>query len=96
MGIILNKNDLTLNHLFDNKQIEYDCCVYSIEHDNKLINNFNKNIIQRYFKNNENFDITKNYNQIIDWLINKKIKNLILPYETVGNIIFNNEKFKKN
>ena len=37
LGIILNKNDLTLNHIFDNKQIEYDCCVYSIKHENKLI-----------------------------------------------------------
>jgi len=96
LGIILNKNDLTLNHIFDNKEVEYDCCVYSIEHENNLINNFNKNIIQDILKNNKNCDFTENYSQIIDWLINKKIKNLILPYETVGNNLFNNDKFKKN
>ena len=44
-------------------------------------------------KNNKNFEITENYNQIFDWLIKKKIKKLILPYETVGNKIFDNEKF---
>ena len=72
----------------------YECCVYSTEHENKLVNEFNKNIIQDIIKNNKNFEITENYNQIFDWLTNKKIKNLILPYETVGNKIFNNEKFK--
>ena len=94
LGIIINKNDLTLNHIFENKQITYECCIYSIKHENKLIDEFNKNIIQDILKNNKNFELTENYNQIIDWLINKKIKYLILPYETVGNRIFNNEKFK--
>ena len=94
LGIILNKNDLTLNHIFENKQITYECSVYLIEHENKLINEFNKNIVQDILKNNKNFELNENYNQIIDWLINKKIKNLILPYETVGNEIFNYEKFK--
>ena len=28
-------------------------------------------------------------------MIKKKIKNLILPYETVGNKIFDNDKFEK-
>ena len=94
LGIILNKNDLTLNHIFEDKQLTYECCVYSIEHANKLINEFNKNIIQDILKNNKNFQFTEKYNQIIEWLINKKIKNLILPFETVGNNIFNNVKFK--
>ncbi len=94
LGIILNKNDLTLNHIFENKKIAYDCCVYSVEHDNKLINEFNKNIIQDILNSNKNLEITENYNQIINWLVRKKIKNLIIPYETVGNIILNNPKFK--
>ena len=94
LGIILNRNDLSLNHIFENKKMTYECCVYSTEHENKLVNEFNKNIIQDIIKNNKNFEITENYNQIFDWLINKKIKNLILPYETVGNKIFNVEKFK--
>ncbi len=94
LGIILNKNDLTLNHIFENMKIAYDCCIFSIKHENKLINKFNKNIIQDILKNNKNFALFENYNQIINWLINKKIKNLILPYETVGNKILNNEKFK--
>ena len=75
--------------------ITYKCCVYSSEHENKLVNEFNKNIIQDIIKNNKNFEITENYNQIFDWLIKKKIKKLILPYETVGNKIFDNEKFKQ-
>ena len=94
LGIILNKNDLSLNHIFEDKKLAYDCCVYSIEHENKMVDEFNKKIIEDILKNNKNFEITENYNQIIDWLINKKIKNLILPYETVGNNILNNEKFK--
>ena len=59
-----------------------------------MINDFNISIIQDILKKNKNFEFTENYNQIIDWLIKKKIEQLILPYETVGNRIFNNEKFK--
>ena len=95
LGIILNKNDLSLNQIFENKKIAYQCCVYTTEHENKLVNEFNKNIIQDITKNNKNFEITENFSQIFDWLTNKKIKNLIVPYETVGNKIFNVEKFKK-
>ena len=94
LGIILNKNDLTLNHIFENKKVTYDCCIYFIEHDNNLINSFNKNIVQDILNNNKNFDIAENLSQLIDWLIRKKIKNLILPYETVGNVILNNANFK--
>ena len=96
LGIILNRNDLSLNQIFENKKIAYQCCVYSTEHENKLVNEFNNNIIQDILKNNKNFEITKNFSQIFDWLTNKKIKYLIIPYETVGNKIFNVEKFKKN
>ena len=95
LGIILNRNDLSLNQIFENEKIAYQCCVYTTEHENKLVNEFNKNIIQDITKNNKNFEITENFNQIFDWLTNKKIKNLIIPYETVGNKIFNVEKFKK-
>jgi deoxyribodipyrimidine photo-lyase len=94
LGIILNKNDLSLNYIFENMKTTYECCVYSIEHENKLVNEFNNNILQDIMKNNNSFEITENFNQIFDWLTNKKIKNLILPYETVGNKIFNVEKFK--
>lgn len=95
LGIILNRNDLSLNHVLENLEMTYECCVYSTKHDNKLVNEFNKNIIQDIIKNNKNFEITENFDQIFDWLTSKKIKNLVLPYETVGNTIFNIEKFKK-
>ena len=94
LGIILNRNDLSINNIFKIKKITYECCVYSTEHENKLVNEFNKNIIQDILKNNKNLEIFNNYNQIIDWLVNKKIKHLVLPYETIGNTIFNIEKFK--
>ena len=95
LGVVLNKNDLTLNHIFENNKITYDCCVYSIKHENKMIDEFNKNIIQDILKNNQNFDFIENHSQIFNWLVNKKIKNLIIPYETVGNNILQNEEFKK-
>ena len=60
-----------------------------------MVNEFNNNILQDIIENNKSFEITENFNQIFDWLNYKKIKNLILPYETVGNKIFNVEKFKK-
>ena len=94
LGIILNRNDLSLNHVFKNMEITYECCIYSTKNENKLVNEFNKNIIQNIIENSKNFEITESFNQIFDWLINKNIKNLILPYETIGNKIFNIDKFK--
>ena len=94
LGIILNRNDLSLNYIFENMEMTYECCVYSTEHENKLVNEFNNNILQDIIKSNKSFEIIANFDQIFDWLSNKKIKNLILPYETVGNKIFNVENFK--
>ena len=93
LGIILNKNDLSLNQIFDKKKMEYDCCLYLVEHKNKLINIFQKKIFNDILEKNKRFCFTKNFNDIFQWLILKKIKNLVLPYETVGNKIFNDNQF---
>jgi Deoxyribodipyrimidine photolyase len=93
LGIILNKNDLSLNQIFDKKKMEYDCCLYLVEHKNKLINIFQKKIFNDILKKNKRCCFTKNFNDIFQWLILKKIKNLVLPYETVGNKIFNDNQF---
>ncbi len=94
LGIILNKNDLSINEIFDKQELTYHCCLFSTDHENKLIREFQTKIDEDILNRNKNFCLTKNYQEIFCWLIEKKIKNLILPYETVGNKILNNHQFK--
>ena len=94
VGIILNKNDLSINEIFDKQKISNHCCLFSIDHENSLIREFQKKIDEDILNRNKHFYFTKNYEEIFSWLLAKKIKHLILPYETIGNKIFNNHQFK--
>ena len=88
IGVILNDNDLSLNNIIREKGIAFDCCLFSQQHKSVLVNNFQKKIYED-IRNVEQDILTVNkFEDIFKWLKNKNIKNLILPYETVGNKIF--------
>ena len=82
-----------MNEIFDNQKFNYHCCLFSINHENTLIREFQNKIDEDILNRNKNFWYTANYEGIFSWLIAKKIKHLILPYETVGNKILNNHQF---
>ena len=95
LGIILNNNDLSLHQLLKEKEIVYDCCLFSKEHKNILINNFQKKIFEDIRNKEQGILSVNNFQDIYKWLKDKNIKNLILPYETVGNKIFYKNEFLK-
>ncbi len=96
LGIILNNNDLSLHQLLKEKEIIFECCLLFKEHKNILINNFQKKICEDIKNNDHNIVSVNNFQDIYKWLKDKNIKNLILPYETVGNKVFYENEFLKN
>ena len=95
-GIILNNNDLSLHQLLKEKEINYDCCLFFQKKENTLINNFEKGMFDDIKNQGEDIITVNNFQDIYKWLKIRNIKNLIIPYETVGNKIFYKNQFLKN
>ena len=93
IGIILNNNDLTLNQDFIDLGLEHHTCLFNQNKNNKLINKFEKNICEDIVNNNPEIEVFDTYEHLFKWVLLKKIKNLILPYQTIGNKIFNSHDF---
>ena len=60
-----------------------------------IINKFENSICEDILNNNPNIQIIDTYENLFEWIQFKKIKHLILPYETIGNKIFDNTDFLK-
>ena len=93
IGLVLNNNDLSLNYLFEKKDIIDHCCIFFQEDKNniksKLVMSFEQKLVEEIVNNHSNFELIENFDELILWAKRKKIKNLIFPYETVGNTILN-------
>ena len=93
LGIVLNNNDLTLNQEFIDFNINYHTCLFKLKNGNPLINKFENDIFEDIINNNNQIELIETIENLLRWIELKKIKNLILPYETVGNEIFKNSSF---
>ena len=61
----------------------------------EIDDDFQNSLHQDICNNVDDITVTDNFEQIYEWLKDKKIKNLIIPYETIGNKIFTNKDFLK-
>ena len=93
LGIVLNNNDLTLNQEFKDLNINYHTCLFKLKNGNPLINKFENDIFEDIINNNNQIELVETIENLLRWIELKRIKNLILPYETVGNEIFKNSSF---
>ena len=93
LGIVLNNNDLTLNQEFIDFNINYHTCLFKLKNGNPLINKFESDIFEDIINNNNKIELVETIENLLRWIELKKIKNLILPHETVGNEIFKNSSF---
>ena len=93
LGIVLNNNDLTLDEVIDDLGYSYKTCLFIKQNHNQLINRFENKLYEDIISYKDRIQIVNNFEEIFKWIEDKKIKNLILPYETIGNEIFNNKAF---
>ena len=95
IGIVLNNNDLTLNQDLIDLEPHHHTCLFKMNNSSSLINNFENGIFEDIINNNQNIQIIDTYKNLFEWIQFNKIKNLILPYETIGNKIFDKADFLK-
>ncbi len=103
LGLIINRNDLTLDSLLK-KEINFKTCLFrvnsSLIDQSKVIKKFEKDLYEEILSNNSNLSSVKSDEELIDWTITFKIKNLIIPYETKGKYLLNRKnllnKFTNN
>ena len=92
-GVVLTNNDLTINNVFAEKKIDFKSCIFTDSNNenfkSELVLNFEKKLTENIFNTINDIKLISNLNELISWAKREKIKNLIIPYETVGNNILN-------
>ena len=93
LGLVLTNNDLSL-HKSINKNIDHFAkCLFYMKGETKsnLVKNFEKDLFLNVLKDIPNCEFISSFDELVIWAKSKKIENLIIPFETVGNKILNNE-----
>jgi deoxyribodipyrimidine photo-lyase len=96
-GVIINRNDLTLNHYLSKEQIMLKGCIF---HDREyqssksdFVNKFDSEIIENLCSDLPSFEFCQTKKAVLKWAKSEKLKYLIFPYETVGNKYFMTSDF---
>ena len=89
IGLVINKNDLSLNHYLSEKNINFKGCIF---HDPKYqpsksvsVREFETGLIEQLCSELPDYDLCQSKETLINWARNRKLKRLIFPFETVGN-----------
>ena len=95
LGLVLTKNDLSLDKVIDNLNItNYKTCVfYNNNNKSKVVQNFEKNLFNEVVNTTPKATFISTFQGLIDWLKKNEIKDLIIPYETVGSQILNIKEY---
>ena len=96
-GVIINKNDLTLNQYLSKEQINLKGCIF---HDpeyqsskSDFVNKFDSDLIENLRSDLPSFEFCQTKKAVLKWAKSEKLKYLIFPYETVGNKYFMTSDF---
>ena len=97
IGLVINKNDLTLNHCLSERQIKFEGCIFhDPEYQNSKsasVRKFECGLIDQLCLELKNFHFCQSKKALTDWAKSKKLKCLIFPFETVGNKYFMDNSF---
>ncbi len=96
-AVIINKNDLTLNHYLSNERINFKGCIFhDLEYQpskSVFVNKFESGIIENLCLDLPSFEFCQSKESLINWAKSEKLRRLIFPYETVGNKYFMESDF---
>ena len=98
LGLVLTNNDLSLHKIINNFNItNYEICVfYNKINKSKLVQNFEQNLLHEVVKTTPKAELISTFQGLTDWIKKNKIKELIIPYETVGSKIVSTREFLNN
>ena len=93
LGLVLTNNDLSLHETINESISHFTKSLFYIKGQSKssLVNNFEKDLLQNVIKDIPECELISSFDQLVLWAKSKKVKNLLFPFETVGNKILNNE-----
>ena len=93
LGLVLTNNDLSLHKSFNENIDHFEKCIFYMKgrSKSKLVNNFEKDLIINVLEDITDCEFISSFDKLVLWAKNKKIRNLVFPFETVGNKILNNE-----
>ena len=97
IGLVLNKNDLTLNNYLSEKQIRFEGCIFYNpkyqESKSLAVQKFESGLIEHLSQELKDFYFCQTKKSLVSWAKGKKLRYLIFPFETVGNKYFMTSEF---
>ena len=97
IGLVLNKNDLTLNNYLSEKQIRFEGCIFYDpkyqESKSLAVQKFESGLIEHLSQELKDFYFCQTKKSLVSWAKGKKLRYLIFPFETVGNKYFMTSEF---
>ena len=93
LGLVLTNNDLSLHKSINKNTDHFAKCLFYMKSKSKsiLVNNFEKDLFLNVLEDIPDCEFISSFDKLVTWAKSKKIKNLIFPFETVGNKILNDE-----
>ena len=95
-GLVLTNNDLSLHKLINKNTDHFAKCLFYMKSKSKsiLVNNFEKDLFLNVLEDIPDCEFISSFDKLVIWAKSKKLRNLIVPFETVGNVILNNENLQ--
>ena len=89
LGLVLTNNDLSLDKIINNFNItNYKICVFCDKiKKSKIVQNFEQSLFREVVNTTPSATLISTFQGLIDWINKNEIKELIIPYETVGSQI---------
>ena len=93
LGLVLTNNDLSLHKLINKNTDHFAKCLFYMKSKSKsiLVNNFERDLFLNVLEDIPDCEFISSFDKLVIWAKSKKLRNLIVPFETVGNVILNNE-----
>ena len=93
LGLVLTNNDLSLHKLINKNTDHFAKCLFYMKSKSKsiLVKNFERDLFLNVLEDIPDCEFISSFDKLVIWAKSKKLRNLIVPFETVGNVILNNE-----
>lgn len=93
LGLVITKNDLSLNDVLDKHNKNYAKCLFYNDSNTKseIVRAFERELCLNVTDELSDCELIENFDNLLMWAKNKKLNCLVFPYETIGTEILNNK-----
>ena len=93
LGLVITKNDLSLNNILDKHNKNYAKCFFYNDSNTKsdIVKVFERELCLNVTDELSDCELIENFDNLLMWAKNKQLNCLVFPYETIGTEILNNK-----